>query len=69
MRLPEFTAEASLGKTREAYFLLPHVAADTGSAVRPQGFVIRHWGNVIYFAYCDQSGCYYEQVINPHVLM
>jgi hypothetical protein len=35
MRLPEFTAEASLGQTREGYIVTPGGSTETGG-VQPQ---------------------------------
>jgi hypothetical protein len=61
MRLPEFTAEASFGKTREGYTLTPGALAETGK-VLPQFLV--HDGDYIIFNICDISGiCTGDQVV------
>ena len=42
MRLPEFTAEASLGKTRESYILTSGTEAEAGR-VLPQAVISHCW--------------------------
>ncbi len=55
MHLPEFTAEASLGKVNNVYGLTPEVTGGTGS-VLPQGFHVTPAGDLIF---CDpDAGCW-----------
>jgi len=58
MRLPEFTAEASLGKIREGYLLASKALAATGSVV-PQGLWVTPWGDIVYcYNEGGFSGCF-----------
>jgi hypothetical protein len=65
MRLPQFTAEASLAKTNQHYVLTPGVAAKAGG-VFPQG-VIWAGGHVINYTFvleCFSDGrCTFKTAI------
>jgi len=55
MRLPEFTAEASLGKTSEHYSLSTDLVSESGR-VQPQGLFVNPNGDLVY---CDSTvGCF-----------
>ena len=52
MRLPEFTAEASLGKIGESYAVRSKALAEIGS-VQPQGLYIAPEGDIVF---CSNEG-------------
>ncbi len=54
MTTPGFTAEASLDKTRESYFLAPGAPGQSGGVV-PQFF--QRVGDYLYITYCDDGYC------------
>jgi hypothetical protein len=56
MNIPGFTAEASLGKTRDRYILASGTSVDAGG-VLPQFY--RRFGNYIEIIYPDGMGGYW----------
>jgi hypothetical protein len=69
MRLPQFTAEASLAKTTQRYILAAGAAAETGKVI-PQGYQIRYYGDGgydIYYCFDEggSGGCFRVAHINP----
>jgi hypothetical protein len=58
MRLPEFTAEASLGKIEEPYISTSGTTAEAGR-ILPQGYVHTPGGGLIYcYNEGGFSGCF-----------
>lgn len=57
MRLPEFTAEASLSKVRSHYNLTSGAAGETGNIVQPQSYSIHRYGNLTVITVCDGGIC------------
>jgi len=63
MRLPEFTAEASLGNVSKQYELASGPAGETGNLVQPQSYSIQRYGNFSVITVCDPvAGCVQIQV-------
>jgi len=58
MRLPNFTAEASLGETKKQYTLCSRIEAEAGKVV-PQGYILSPNGD-LWYCYDEGgfSGCF-----------
>jgi hypothetical protein len=58
LRMPGFTAEASLAKTTQHYALAPPAAADAGRVI-PQGLFVNPLSGHLFFCYDEGgfSGC------------
>jgi hypothetical protein len=66
MRLPRFTAEASLEPTHEAYHLAPRPAS--AERVVPQSLCYQHEGGAVTCCDCYYGYCWCRTIL-PRVLM
>jgi len=63
MRLPQFTAETSLGNLSKHYGLTSGAAGETGSTVQPQSYSIHRYGSFSVITVCDPAaGCVQIQI-------
>lgn len=68
MRLPEFTAEASLGKKSEHFVLSSRSEAEAGR-VLPQGYYVRQSGDGVDIVYCEAGICISHHVRTVYTMM
>ena len=69
MSMPEFTAEASLGKIKESYTLTLGFGA-AGGKVLPQGFCLPDEGGITCYQCWDEggfSGCITHRIVIPRL--
>jgi hypothetical protein len=68
MRLPEFTAEASLGKISEDYVLSLGAKEEAGR-VLPQGYYVRQSRDGVDIVYCEAGICISHHVRTVYTMM